>query len=297
MARTESLLAAVGARLTPAASFSADALDTALFDFVCDVDLVAGLSAIDAKPISVAVLRAASPPARRRRMTWRVLIPTATSGIAATAIAITTFVVGSSSSTSPAVAASAESRQLLTHADTLLTAASHAAAADRADLVTEAQADLSHVSRLLPLADPESRPEIRDRMAALDERAEPLAAKPPRRTASANNGTTGRNTSPTGANRLPNGGATGGAGSGSRNGDGTDPPVRERPVRRTVAFNTDAGARTTAPATDGGAVSGEPTTNQPAPRSQPISGTQQSPLDATTAQQPPPADSAPPPRR
>ncbi|HVT64417.1 MAG TPA: hypothetical protein VHD81_04645 [Mycobacteriales bacterium] len=279
LASTESLLASVGARRPPIAG-SADGFDATLFDFVCDIDLAAGVPAIDAVPIPLSALRATLPTPRSTRLTWRVLIPAAMSGVAAVAIAISAILAGSPTPDSPALTATAESRQLLTHADTLLTAASHAASSDRATLVSEAKADLSHVSRLLPLAAPSARSAIRDRMTALDRRAKPLSAGSPRPSASADTVSSG---------------------------DGETTPVRERAGQRPPATHADGSDRTgtAAPTNEGGAASGESPTTQPAPRPQQTAGTlpppsgggmRGTPPQGTTQEQPPPPDGAPRPR-
>ena len=214
MARTDWLLAAVGARRTTSTDMSADGFDAALFDFVCDIDLTAGVREVDATPIPIAALRAQLPTPRRRRLTWQVLVPVASS-VAAVAIVATMLLVGGSSHTaSPALAATAQSKQLLTHAETLLTAASSAATADRAELVAEAKADLTHVSRLLPLTQPQAQPAIRTQLRLLDRRMKPLAPQPPSR-------------------------------SGSSGGQQTSAPVHRRPPVRQAPPDTIGGGRTT----------------------------------------------------
>jgi hypothetical protein len=284
--RTESLLAAVGARR---AGFSADAFDAALLDFVCDVDLTVGLPALEATPLPLAELRAAMP-ATRRRVTWRVLVPTMTTGVAVVAVLVTAMLLGPSTPTSPALTATAESNQLLTHADTLLTAARHATAPDRAKLLTEAKADLNHVSRLLPLTAPQSRPEIRERLEALGERAEPLTAKPSRAAASDAEDATGTESSGV---LGPSHGA--GRSSITEAGAATPPeqPVHRRSERRHGAQQPGSGegVRADASTSGGEAAWREPTTSQPAPVP-PTSDTRHPPLDGTaqdtTPQQPPP---------
>lgn len=302
LTRTESLLAAVGARRTPAVGVPGDAFEAALFDLVCDVDLTIGLPALEATPVPLTELRTAQP-IRRRRQLFSWLIPAATSGVAVVVIAITAVFVDPAIPTSPALAAAAESRQLLTHADSLLTAASHAAVKERAKLVTEARADLSHVSQLLPLAAPQTRSEIRERMEALDQRAKPLTAKPTRTTGVEDAGPTD---DPSGEADAPLGGSDSADASESSAGTaggsgGQNPPRRHRPGRRPPAPDADGGQRTdgSPPATDGRSTSTEGITTQPAPRPQPTSGTRPPPPDGTTQQgtnQQSPSGGAPQPR-
>lgn len=302
LAHTEALLAAVGARRAPAAA-SADRLEVALFDFVCDTDLAAGVPAIEAVPVPLTALRAALPAARRTRLTRRLLIPAATSGVAAIAIAISALFAGSSAPTSPALTATAESRQLLSHADTLLTAASHATADDRARLVTEAKADLSHVSRLLPLAAPEARSEIRERMTALDQRAQPLSVSSPRPTAATRNDSSSDGAASTDGLSAPQStSATTDSGTGS--GDGTGTPVYRRPISRPPASGSAGdGTVTAAPVSSGGTSSGDPTPAGIAPRPRPTTaggraprGSAQDGAPQGMPQQQPPRGGAPPPR-
>ncbi len=112
LTRTESLLAAVGARRTPAVGVPGDAFEAALFDLVCDVDLTIGLPALEATPVPLTELRTAQP-IRRRRQLFSWLIPAATSGVAVVVIAITAVFVDPAIPTSPALAAAA--RRLVAH--------------------------------------------------------------------------------------------------------------------------------------------------------------------------------------
>lgn len=173
LAQTDALLAAVGARQVPSTGLGVSEFDSALFDYVCAVDLAAGVPGTDAAPIPLPALRAEPAPARRRRVTWRVLIPAAATGLAGMVLA-TFLVLGDQDRTSPELTATAQSKQLLNHADMLLTAAKSATASERTKLVAEAKADLNHVSRLLPLAVAQARPAIRTRLRQLDERVSPL---------------------------------------------------------------------------------------------------------------------------
>lgn len=191
LADTERLLTAVGLRRTSTGEVS-DGFEVALFDYVRRIDQVAGIADIEATPIPIAALR--TPAAKRplRRFGWGVLIPATSGALATIALAVTLVVAGSTSkaptaaptssptlSTEPTLSAVAQSRQLLDHADRLLTVAKAAAPARRTKLVAEVRADLSHVARLVPLAPPHARSRLRTQMKTLDRRVKPLAPPPP----------------------------------------------------------------------------------------------------------------------
>lgn len=239
LARTDAMLTTVGARRPPN---TGSAFEAALFDFVCDLDLAAGVPDIDRTPIPIAALRAKAAAPRRRRFGWRVLLPTASAGLAALAIAATmVFAAGSSPSNPTALTATAESKQLLTHADMLLTSAEAATATERADLVTEAKADLSHVSRLLPLAPPQSQPEIRQRLQLLDRRVQPLTSRHRKspRSGAINPGTGG------GSGGTPSSNTAGAASGSDPGADGTAETQHRNPsLRRPPATDENGGRRT-----------------------------------------------------
>ena len=175
LAETESMLAAVGARRTTL-PIEADPFAAALLDFACDLDLYAGVAATDAAPVPAELLRLDVPRSRKSRISWKVLIP-ATSGAMAALVVMLTLLLSGSPGTTPTsgLSATAESRRLLSHADTLLRAAATAESGERASLIREARADLHHVTRLLPLAPPAARPAIRQRLRSLNDRARPFA--------------------------------------------------------------------------------------------------------------------------
>jgi hypothetical protein len=177
MARTDALLTAVGGRSTSTGSI-ADTFESALLDFVCDLDLAAGIADLETRPLPVAALRLSATPPRKRRFSWQVLIPAMGGGLAAVVATVALLIGGSSASRAPALSATAESKQLLSHADLLLAAAQHATDTERTQLVAEAKADLTHVARLLPLAPPPERPAIRSQLNVLNQRARPLARPP-----------------------------------------------------------------------------------------------------------------------
>lgn len=230
VARTEVLLTAVGARRT--ASYG-DAFEAALLDFTCDVDLLAGIAELDAAPIPAAALRVQrkrSGSSAARRPSWRVLVPAMSGGVAALVVAVTlVFVSGSATTGGSALSATAESRQLLGHADMLLTAARTATAAERSRLVTEAKADLTHVSRLLPLAPPPAQPAIRARMQLLNSEVRPLARSGSAERGIRRSGGGSRVSDPGTAETAP-------PPNGSDGSHETSPPARERlPIRRPPA--------------------------------------------------------------
>jgi hypothetical protein len=275
-----------------------DAFDAALFDFVCDLDLTARVAEMDATPIPHAALRAQATPARRRRSSLRVLIP-ATSGAAAIAIGLTLLLVGGPSTVdAPALSATAQSRQLLTHADMLLTAASSAAPTDRTKLVAEAKADLTHVSRLLPYAVPQSRPGIREELRLLDERVQPLAKMRVER--AADNDDEADDAAAPGDTSAPSAGGT--APAAESGDDRTQAPVEGQPPARRVPAGDAATTESTAtsPPPSGPRQAAGINDGGTAPQPQPTSGTLQSQPDGgvqnTSYQQPPP-DGAPRPRR
>lgn len=297
LARTEALLTAVGARRTTSGGI--DGFEAALFDYACDIDLVTNVAAIDATPIPIASLRAQVAPRRPKRgLSWRVLIPTASTALAAIVTAMALVLAVGSTTTSPAMSATAESQLLLSHADKLLTAAQSATANDRAKLVTEAKADLSHVSELLPLAPATDRRELRARMQLLDNRARPLASPPPPQRSSA--GDTGDQ--PRGAR--------------PERGGGTATPQPQTPVRQSPASGTGPTTQSGPPRSGpSGQTTGQTSTlpsgpgvqrppprqppggaapppSQPAGGSAPASGTAYS----GTYQQPHPGGDLPPPR-
>ncbi|HWC36365.1 MAG TPA: hypothetical protein VG650_16275 [Mycobacteriales bacterium] len=288
LARTEALLAAVGARHTPAADDLTGGFDAALFDLAVDIDLVAGVADIDAQPVPLAALRAGAR--RRRRPGWRVLVPVAGTGLAALAIVSVLLVTGGSTAGRPALSATAESQQLLTHADLLLTAATAATPAKRTALVAQARADLTHVSRLLPLAPPAARPAIRSQLQLLDRRARPLTPRPTTTTSNSGSGQPrvggddGRmqgdgagQSHGTGSSGSSGSGTVGGSINGSVSGD-DETPVRQRPpVRR---------PQQDAPAADN-AGSGQDAVTNPPP-----SGTA-SGQPANSGTRPPPGSSQP----
>jgi hypothetical protein len=291
MARTEAMLTSVGARRTTSAGLSGDAFEVALFEFVCDIDLTAGVAEIDATPIPHATLRAQATPPQRRRPSWRLLVPALTSGVAAVAIGLILLVAGSSPVKEPALTATAESQQLLTHADMLLTAAQSAAATERTKLVTEAKADLTHVTRLLPLAPPAARPEIRAQLQDLNQRMAPLSpTQRPRPTANDGDGARSGQVAP----QRTGGGAT--TTDSSSDAGATTPDRQQPPLRRPPGDNTTTTQSTTGgprPPATGDTSAGTTTTSGtgPAPQPRPTSGSVAPPPDGSTYsgtyQQPP----------
>ncbi|MGN6475292.1 MAG: hypothetical protein ACTHK4_16805 [Mycobacteriales bacterium] len=119
MANTEAMLTAVGAR-RPAPAPAADGFEAALLDYVCDIDLTSQIAVVDATPIPIAALRAQAVTPPKRRLSWRVLVPATSSGIAAVAVVVAMAIGGSSTAPGPKLSATAESEQLLTHAGALL---------------------------------------------------------------------------------------------------------------------------------------------------------------------------------
>lgn len=179
LAHTDAMLSAVGARQAGTTSVANDPFASALLDFACDVDLVARVAELDTTPIPTELLRLPPATVKPRRFTWRVLVPAMGTAIAALVVGIAVL-VGSGTRTipSPAETATAESHQLLRHADALLGDASKASAADRERLVSQAEADLSHVSRLLPLTATSDRAAIRQQLQSLEERVRYVPAQP-----------------------------------------------------------------------------------------------------------------------
>lgn len=252
MAHTDALLNAIGARRSSPTGTSGEAFEAALLDFVCDLDLLGGIAEIDATPIPVAALR--SQPRRTRRPGWRVLLPATSGGVAALfAMLVLVFVGGPATTSAPALSATAESKQLLSHASLLLTAAQTADGAARTRFVTEAKADLKHVRRLLPLAPPPAQPAIRSQLQQLNERVEPMTPTPARSRARAG---TGHRVRPS-RSGIP---AAGGATSAPRtSGDVTAAPTRRPPPPRLAGQTDDQQARTES----------QPAPQQTAPPAQP----------------------------
>jgi hypothetical protein len=172
LAHTDALLTSVGAR--EAGSIGGDAFATALLDFAYDVDLTVGIADLDTQPIPVEQLRLTAAPVRPRRVTWRVLVPATGTALAAIVVAATVLIGRANPVVvSPSATATAESHQLLEHANTLIADATKAAPAVRKRLVSEARADLVHVTHLLPLAPPEQRPALRKQLNSLEQRVVP----------------------------------------------------------------------------------------------------------------------------
>lgn len=175
LVHTDALLTAVGAREASAAVVTADSFAAALLDFALDVDLTAGIADIDATAIPVELLRLTPGPAAPRRVTWRIAIPAVSTAVAAIVVGIGVLLGrGTPVIVSPTATAAAESRQLLTHAHSLIADAGKASTrVERQRLVTEARADLNHVSRLLPLTATGDRPAIRRQLYSLEEQVRP----------------------------------------------------------------------------------------------------------------------------
>ena len=260
MAETDAMLTRVGARraATTSTFVDADPMSAALLDFVCDIDLVAGIAAVDATPVAAELLRLNPVRRRARRLTWRVVIPAMSGSLAALVVALAILLVRTSSTPAPSLSATAESRQLLSHADNLLTAAAAATApADRTRLVREARADLRHVSHLLPLAPPPDRSGIRRRLHALDHRVAPLAP-PAHQSSSTGTDTTGAGT----------------------------PPHRHSPVRRPPAPDTNSG-RSTQTSGESTGTNTPPDATDPEPATRPT-GTGVLPSQGSGEYPPPP---------
>ncbi|HEX3708240.1 MAG TPA: hypothetical protein VHV76_16565 [Mycobacteriales bacterium] len=228
LAETEALLTRVGARGTTTSAFlEADPFSTALLDYACDIDRTAGIAAVDAIPVASELLRLTPVDGHPRRPTWRVMLP-ALSGSLAAVVVVLTLLLGRTSTAPvmPSLSVTAESQQLLRHANTLLAAAASAAPAQRTRLVTEAKADLTHVTRLLPLAPPPARSGLRQRLHALNRQMRPLA--PPPQRATSGGAATG--------SRSGSGGGSGDGDNDSRtstgSGAGTGTPLRQQPPRR-----------------------------------------------------------------
>jgi hypothetical protein len=279
MARSEALLAAVGARRVPS---GADPFDTALFDFVCDLDQLVGVAEIDSRPIPVAALQSRPRPVRRPSR-W-VLLPAMSGGIAAFVVLLALLLTGSATTSgAPALTATAESKQLLTHAGLLLTAAQSAAGDARTRLVTEAKADLKHVRRLLPLAPPPAQPAIRTQLQQLTERVAPMAPPPHHSTAAVSRG------EPAAGPGSP--AAEGPVTAPASNGQGPDGPTRQRPPRRFETRTLDPQGRSqpmtapqqTAPPTQPGSGG-----TGVAPQQTPVPSGQHPPSDAVAPRSPRP---------
>ncbi len=263
LANTDALLTAVGSR--DSARFDGDPLADALLDFAYDVDLDYGVGELDAVPIPAELLRLTPAAPSPRRVTWRVLAPAMGTALAAVIVAATVLISRGQVVVSPAATATVESRQLLRHADLLIADASTASPRQRDRLVSEARADLTHVSHLLPLTLAQQRPEIRHQLDTLEQR---VAASPAGRAArqSAPAAAPRPNLGDRGAGGNGGTGGTGGGGTGN-GGTGNGGTVIRQPVPGT---GTGTGTGTV--------VTPEPTHPSPAP---------------TAGAQPPPRRSAP----
>jgi hypothetical protein len=227
LAETDAMLSRVGGRSTGAAapSLDGDSFESALLDFTCEVDVLAGVPALDATPVATDLLRLAPASRRKRRqLSWRMGVPAMGAGLVALAVAVTLLVTGTPpSTTTPSLSAAAESTQLLRHADTLITAATGAVPAKRAVLVREAKADLRHVGRLLPLTPPQTRSSLRAQLHVLRHRM-PTATP-----------SSGENEQPTSSNATTS---------------STQPPPRHR--RPPTQSGSDQGTGTSTTTTSGG---------------------------------------------
>jgi hypothetical protein len=131
--------------------------------------------------------------------------------------------------------ATAESKQLLSHAGMLLTAARAAGSADRSMLVTEAKADLTHVARLLPLAPPRDQPGLRTELQRLNRQVPPMAAPAARHDDAARH----RADATSSGTRYGEGA---GATAGGRNAPVADQPPRQRQSTRDSSTPPTGGA-------------------------------------------------------
>jgi hypothetical protein len=210
LTHADALLTAVGGR--DGGSIGSDPFAAALLDFAYDVDLVVGIADLEAQPIPVEQLRLAPAPARRRRPTWSVLIPAMGTALAAIVVAATVLIGrGNPVVVSPTATATVESHQLLRHADELIADATKAAPAARKRLVSEARADLAHVTHLLPLTPNGQRPALRRQLLSLEQQ---VAPPPPPARSSAQGSRSGRSGS-TGSGANGSGSAQAGSGQGA----------------------------------------------------------------------------------